>query len=121
MHRVRAYRRQDGTRVRAHDRRGPSRGLRLPPTNVAFGFLTLLIVLWLITVLVAFTRAHPVLFIVLVVLFVAVSVAGYVTYRRARARQQAIAADVARHIEVTDRMSGTDPTVRRHLSDDPPG
>ena len=107
MPRVRGYRRSNGTRVRAHNRRGPAQGLRLPPTNVALGFLSLLIILWLITVLVAFTRAHPVLFALLVALFVGLSVVGYLTYRRAQTRQQAIAADIARHIEVTDRMTGT--------------
>ncbi|GAB2931564.1 hypothetical protein GCM10027280_19060 [Micromonospora polyrhachis] len=108
MHRVRSYRRRDGTRVRSHTRKSPRRtsGGRSGRDN---GWLLLgagLGALLLLALIVRFIGRYPYWSAFIGFLVVAGTVAVLLLLQRGRARQAAERAALDRIIGTTDSMTG---------------
>ncbi|MEH1013391.1 restriction endonuclease [Micromonospora sp. CPCC 206060] len=121
MHRVRSYRRRDGTRVRSHLRRSSGRSRasarRRRPTRrdsggldyrLLLGAFVAVLTVVVVLAVVEFVQRHPVwsAFIGLVLVSGAVAVVRFI--RREQARRAAEQAERDRRIGVTDAMTGTE-------------
>ncbi|GAB3155387.1 restriction endonuclease [Micromonospora sonneratiae] len=109
MHRVRSYRRRDGTRVRGHTRKDPRRGYARGGRDNGWlllgGGLGALVALALI---VEFVRRHPYWSALIVFVIVGLGVTVLWLLRRIRLRQAAERAELDRVIEATDTMTGSE-------------
>ena len=114
MHRVRSYRRRDGTRVRSHyrrRRRGTTR--RRSSTlrsnkreNSGLLLLSGLGALMLLGLIVEFIQQRPVLSAVIAVAMVTIGLCVLLVVQKARARRAAELAERDRDIATTDGMTG---------------